>query len=147
MKFGPAEMAQMMDGAKALITVTMVSSVSIGLVLGVIVALFATFFRRGLHRDLAREHISIGNDTIKVSPDNRVIRSGEQRFPITLSILLFVLAVGGGVLYLNYASQRSDTQQRPAPPATIRIYGSLFHAGHFTAARNGRGERLSSPPT
>ena len=38
MKFGPAEMAQMMDGAKALLTVAMISSVVIGLVLGVIVA-------------------------------------------------------------------------------------------------------------
>jgi ABC-type dipeptide/oligopeptide/nickel transport system permease subunit len=46
MKFGPAEMAQMMDGAKALLTVTMVSSVGFGLLLGVIVALFAAFFRK-----------------------------------------------------------------------------------------------------
>jgi len=46
MKFGPAEMAQMMDGAKALLTVTMVSSVGFGLLLGVFVALS----RRGLHR-------------------------------------------------------------------------------------------------
>jgi hypothetical protein len=45
MKFGPAEMAQMMDGAKALITVMLVSSVGIGLVLGVIVALYRIFFR------------------------------------------------------------------------------------------------------
>ena len=54
MKFGPAEMAQMMDGAKALITVTMISSVGIGLVLGVIVALFVAFFRRGLHAQSSR---------------------------------------------------------------------------------------------
>jgi hypothetical protein len=40
MKFGPAEMAQMMDGAKALITVMIVSCVGIGIVLGVIAALF-----------------------------------------------------------------------------------------------------------
>jgi predicted RND superfamily exporter protein len=45
MKFGPAEMAQMMDGAKALLTVTMISSIGIGLVLGVIVAFFTAFFR------------------------------------------------------------------------------------------------------
>src|SRR5215472_8286516 len=112
MKFGPAEMAQMMDAAKALVAAMMVSSVGIGLVLGVIVVLFVAFFRWGLHRDLAREHVSIGNDTIKVTPDDRVTRFGEQGFPITLSILLFILAVGSGVLYWHYASQRSDTPQR-----------------------------------
>src|SRR5215469_4763167 len=101
MKFGPAEMAQMMDAAKALLAAMMVSSVGIGLVLGAIVVLFVAFFRWGLHRDLAREHVSIGN---------RVTRFGEQRFPITLSILLFILAVGSGVLYWHYAS---NTPQRP----------------------------------
>jgi uncharacterized membrane protein len=99
MKFGPAEMAQMMEGAKALITVMTVSSVGIGLALGVIVALFAAFFRSRLHRDLAREPISIGNDMTKVTPDDRVTRSGEQIFPITLSVLLFILAVGSGVIW------------------------------------------------
>jgi hypothetical protein len=39
MNFGPAEMAQTMDAAKALIAVTMVYSVGIGVVLGAIVAL------------------------------------------------------------------------------------------------------------
>jgi len=128
MKFGPAEMAQMMDAAKALLSVTMVSSVGIGLVLGVIVALFAAFFRRGLHRDLAREHISIGNDTINVTPDDCVTRSGEQRFPITLSVLLFILAVGSGVFYWHYTSQGSDTPQRPDLPlrsAYTEVYSML----------------------
>jgi len=128
MKFGPAEMAQMMDAAKALLSVTMVSSVGIGLVLGVIVALFAAFFRRGLHRDLTREHISIGNDTINVTPDDCVTRSGEQRFPITLSVLLFILAVGSGVFYWHYTSQGSDTPQRPDLPlrsAYTEVYSTL----------------------
>jgi len=128
MKFGPAEMAQMMDAAKALLSVTMVSSVGIGLVLGVIVALFAAFFRRGLHRDLTREHISIGNDTINVTPDDCVTRSGEQRFPITLSVLLFILAVGSGVFYWHYTSQGSDTPQRPDLPlrsAYTEVYSML----------------------
>jgi len=40
MKFGLAEMAQMMDGAKALITAMVVSGVGIGIILGVIVAIF-----------------------------------------------------------------------------------------------------------
>jgi hypothetical protein len=47
MNFGPAEMAQMMDGARSLLTVTMVSSVGIGLVLGVIVARFRCIFFEG----------------------------------------------------------------------------------------------------
>ena len=47
MKFGLAEMAQMMDGAKALLTVTMVYSVGIGIVLGAPAAcrLFASVHR------------------------------------------------------------------------------------------------------
>jgi hypothetical protein len=166
MKFGPAEMAQIMDGAKALITVTMVSSVGIGLALGVIVALFVAFFRKGLHRNrveprltngqlptpnsssgpntvfpgdqLATEHTSVSND---VRLDDRVPRSDERIFPFGLSILVMIVAVGGGVLYWEYASQRLDSPQSPAkagPPATSSVYGSLFHAGHFTAARSGR---------
>jgi ABC-type sugar transport system permease subunit len=38
MKFGPAEMLQMMDGAMSWITVMAVSSVGIGIILGLIVA-------------------------------------------------------------------------------------------------------------
>ena len=41
MKFGPAEF---MDGPKALITVTTVSAVGIGIILGAIVALYRIFF-------------------------------------------------------------------------------------------------------
>jgi hypothetical protein len=119
MKFGPAEMAQMMDGAKALLTVTMVSSVGFGLLLGVIVALFAAFFRRGLHRGRVEPHLtngqlptpnsSPGPNTVvypDMIPDNRVRRSEERIFPFRLSILLLIVAVGGGVLYWEYASQR-----------------------------------------
>jgi hypothetical protein len=40
MKFGPAEMAQMMDSGKALITVAFVFAACIGIVLGTIVALY-----------------------------------------------------------------------------------------------------------
>jgi clan AA aspartic protease (TIGR02281 family) len=146
MKFGPAEMAQTMEAAKALITVSMISFVGIGLVLGVIVALFVAFFQRGLHRNraepltngplltpnsspgpntvypgrppsmcdqLAREHTSIGNDII---PDNRINRSDERIFPFRLSILLLIVAFGGGVLYGQYAWQRSDTPPKPEAP-------------------------------
>ena|SRR5438105_12327642 len=45
MNFGPAEMAQMMDGAKGLITVAIVSSVGIGIVLGTIIGLYRILFR------------------------------------------------------------------------------------------------------
>ena len=44
MNFGPGEMAQMMDSAKALITVTIVSGIGIGIVLGAIVAVYRIFF-------------------------------------------------------------------------------------------------------
>ena len=43
MNFGPGEMAQMMDSAKALITVTIVSGIGIGIVLGAIVAVYRIF--------------------------------------------------------------------------------------------------------
>jgi clan AA aspartic protease (TIGR02281 family) len=145
MKFGPAEMAQTMEAAKALITVSMISFVGIGLVLGVIVALFVAFFQRGLHRNraepltngplltpnsspgsntvypgrppsmcdqLAREHTSIGND---ITAD-RINRSDERIFPFRLSILLLIVVFGGGVLYGQYASQRSDTPPKPETP-------------------------------
>jgi hypothetical protein len=148
MKFGPAEMVQMMGGAKALITVTMVSSVGIGLVLGVIVALFVVFFRGRLHRDRAEPHLTngqllppnsgpgpnavypgsplrIGNDMIA---DYRIARSDDRIFPIRLIILLLIVAVGGGVLYWQYASQRSDSPQRPDLPlraAYTEVYSML----------------------
>jgi hypothetical protein len=128
MKFGPAEMAQMMDGAKALITVTMVSSVGIGLALGVIVALFVAFFRRGLHRNrveprltngqLLTPNASPGPNTVypdMIIPDKRVTRSDERIFPFRLSILYLIVAFGGGVLW-QYASQRSDMPQRSDIP-------------------------------
>jgi hypothetical protein len=41
MNFGPAEMAQMMDAAKAFIAVTMVYSVGIGIVLGALITSFS----------------------------------------------------------------------------------------------------------
>jgi hypothetical protein len=136
MKFGPAEMAQMMDGARGLITIAMISSVGIGLVLGVISALFVVFSERGLLRDsaeppltkgqlltpnlssgpntvysgeqLAREHPSISADMF---PGNRVKRFV---FSQILGFLLVTVPVGGGVLYWKFASQRLDAPQRDA---------------------------------
>jgi tetratricopeptide (TPR) repeat protein len=107
MKFGPAEMAQMMDGVKALITVTMVSTVVIGLLLGVI-------FRRALHRDqadLTHEQLPTPNSSPKPN----------AAYPGWPPILVLIVALGGGVLYGQYASQRADipqradTTQRPDP--------------------------------
>jgi hypothetical protein len=89
MNFGPAEMAQMMDGSKALITFTMVSSISIGLVLGVIVAFWK------LHRE---------GVPLAMVPDNRVTPFKRPIFPFRLKIFLLTVAVGGGVLYVGYAS-------------------------------------------
>jgi clan AA aspartic protease (TIGR02281 family) len=141
MKFGPAEMAQMMDGARSLITITMITSVGVGFVLGGVGALFVAFFRGGLHRNrteprltngqlltpnsssgpntvypgdqLATGHTSISNDA---RIDNRVPRSHERTFPFGLSMLVMTVAVGGGVLYWEYASQRLDTLQRSDTP-------------------------------
>ena len=64
MKFDPAEMAQMMDGAKTLITVMLVSSVGIGIVLGAIVALYCIFFR---HR-AADQSFQSGMPTVPALP-------------------------------------------------------------------------------
>src|SRR6185437_3403313 len=60
MKFGPAEMAQMMDGAKALLVVAMFSSVGIGLALGLIVALYRIFFRHHAADQSLRSGMPIG---------------------------------------------------------------------------------------
>ena len=98
MNFGPAEMAQMMDGSKALITFTMVSSISIGLVLGVIVAFWK------LHRE---------GVPLAMVPDNRVTPFKRRIFPFRLKIFLLTVAVGGGVLYVGYASHRLDIVKSP----------------------------------
>jgi hypothetical protein len=45
MNFGPAEMAEMMEGARALFIVATVSSVGIGIVLGAIIGLYRILFR------------------------------------------------------------------------------------------------------
>jgi ABC-type dipeptide/oligopeptide/nickel transport system permease component len=52
MNFGPAEMAQTMDAAKALIAVAVVYSVGIGIILGAIVALHRFFRHRAADQSL-----------------------------------------------------------------------------------------------
>ena len=140
MKFGFAEMAQIMDAAKELITVTLVSSVVIGVILGAMVALFVAFLQGRLYRyrveprltkgqiltpnsmpgpmpdQLAREGTPIGNDII---PDYRVPPYDDRVSPRRLSIFLFILSVGsfvGGVVSWHYALQRTDTPQRSDTP-------------------------------
>ena len=93
MKFGPAEMAQMMDGAKALLTVTMVSSVGFGLLLGVIVALFV-LFRRGLHRNRVEPHLTNGQLlTPNSSSGPNTVYAGEQLAREHISIADMFLAI------------------------------------------------------
>jgi tetratricopeptide (TPR) repeat protein len=43
-------------------------------------------------------------------------RSDRRIFPITLSILLLIATAGGGVLFWQYVSQRSDAPQRADTP-------------------------------
>jgi clan AA aspartic protease (TIGR02281 family) len=66
-------------------------------------------------------------DVIKMDPEDRVLRRDHRRFPITLSILLVIIAIGGSALYW-YASQRTDTSQRVAAPREspyMEIYSKL----------------------
>jgi tetratricopeptide (TPR) repeat protein len=75
MRFGPAEMAQMMDGAKALITVMLVSSVGIGIVLGAIVALFGG---RGARRGKAVQD-QFGVATVLLNDQSKNVPKLDQK--------------------------------------------------------------------
>ena len=80
MQFGPAEMAQMMDKTKAFITITLLASVGIGVVLGLISALFVAFFQRGLFRNSAEPPLTKGHllTTNSSSSGLNTVYSGEQ---------------------------------------------------------------------
>jgi hypothetical protein len=80
MKFGPAEMAQMMDGAKALLTAAMIFSVVIGIVLGVIVAFFTAFFRKGLDRNRAETRLTNGQLT---TPNSNALAAARDAASLT----------------------------------------------------------------
>jgi hypothetical protein len=96
MKFGPAEMSQMMDGAMSWITVMAVSSVGIGIILGLIVVV------------LYRNELVIGTTS--------------SLLPSIYSFVVLVALVGGGILYyysLRHSDSPADHQQvsaRPSPP-------------------------------
>ena len=134
MKFGPAEMAQMMDGAKTLITVMLVSSVGIGIVLGAIVALYRIFFR---HR-AADQSFQSGMPTVPAlptipaqeidataphSPRSPVPRANNLLRLVDLLGIIILIAIAGGGFFSYYTSKRSDFEAtsnqlgiQPLPP-------------------------------
>ena len=69
-----------MDAATALLTVAMISSVGIGLVLGVIVALFAAFFRKGLDRNRAEPRLTNGQLT---TPNSNALAAARDAASLT----------------------------------------------------------------
>jgi hypothetical protein len=115
MKFGPAEMAQTMVAAKALITVILVSSVSIGIVLGLIVA----FFR---HR-AADQSFQSGMPTVPSLPTvpaqeidptapvfprpNNLLSARTPRLIALLLVITILIEIAGGGFWY-YTSKRSD---------------------------------------
>jgi hypothetical protein len=106
MKFGPAEMAQMMDGAKALLTVAMISSVGIGLALGMIVALYR--FYRDREADQSLRSAQEIDATAPPSPRSPVPRANKLIRPVDLLGIIILIAIAGGGFFSYYTSKRSD---------------------------------------
>jgi hypothetical protein len=124
MNFGPAEMAQMMDSAKAFFTVTIVFSVGIGIVLGAIVALSRTAYHSRRHA--ADRSFQSGVPTVPALPivpaqeiaataslssrspvprANNLLRSCDLIFPG----IVILIAIAGGV-FLSYYSKGLDSE-------------------------------------
>ena len=136
MNFGPAEMAQTMDSAKAWITVTIVSSVSIGIVLGAIVSLYRSFFQHraadrsfqsGMPTVSAQEIDAAGPLTPRSpapSADNLLSARAPQPRLVTLLVIAVLIATAGGGFLLYYTSKRLDFEAtynpqpgtQPLPP-------------------------------
>jgi aspartyl protease family protein len=137
MKFGPAEMAQMMDSAKALITVAIVAGVGIGIVLGAIVAFYRIFFRHRAadhfyHRE-ADQSSQSGMPTVPALPgvpaweiDATAPHSLRSPVPRGNNKLRLVYLLGIIVILIAIAeSKRSDFAAtynnqlgvQPSPPA------------------------------
>ena len=134
MKFGPAEMAQMMDGAKALLTVTMVYSVGIGIVLGAVVALYRIFFRHHAADQSLRSGMPTGpalptgpaqeiDATAPHSPRSPVPRANNLLRLVDLLGIIILIAIAGGGFFSYYTSKRSDFEAtsnqlviQPLPP-------------------------------
>jgi hypothetical protein len=141
MKFGPAEMAQMMDGGQALITVTFVSAACLGIVLGAIVALYHIFFRhRANHfrhhaadRSFQSEMPTVPapptvpalpnrTDASPHSPRPRANNLLRLRLVDLLGIIILIVVVGGGFFSTSRRSDFETTNNnqvgiQPLPPA------------------------------
>ena len=145
MNFGPAEMAQMIDSAKAFITVTIVSSACIGLALGAIVALCRIFFRDRAVNDFryraVDQSFQSGMPSVPTLPtvpaqeiDATAPHSPRSPAPrannllrlrlIDLLGIIILIAFAGGGLFSYYASKRLDFEAtfnnqsviQPSPP-------------------------------
>jgi S1-C subfamily serine protease len=143
MKFGPAEMAQMMDSGKALITVAFVFAACIGIVLGTIVALYHRhrtnhFQDRAGDRSFQSEipttlslttapvPLTVSAQKIDVTP----LPSSRPLVPRTLVYLfgmlgiIILIAITGGAYFEYYASKRQQFPEttpgqpgiQPLPP-------------------------------
>jgi hypothetical protein len=148
MNFGPAEMAQTMDAAKALIAVAVVYSVGIGIVLGAIVALYRFFRHRAADQSLlsgmptdpalptgpalpSDPALPTGpaqeiDATAQHRPRPPVPRAGLRLIrPVDLLGIIILIAITGGGYLSYYTSKRSDfkttnnNQVRIQSPETI----------------------------
>ena len=124
MNFGPAEMAQTMDAAKALITVMLGSSVGMGIVLGAIVALYHFFQHRAADQSLRSAQEIDG--TAPHSPQSPAPRAGLRLIrPVDLVGLIILIAIVGGGFFSYYTSKRSNFEATShqlviePPPPTI----------------------------
>jgi aspartyl protease family protein len=128
MKFGPAEMAQIMDSAKAWITVIMVSTAGIGIVFGLIVALYRISFRhRAVDQSFQSGMPSVPAQEIDAtaphSPRSPVPRASNLFRLADLLGIIILIAIAGGSVFSYYTSKRSDFEAtsnqlgiQPLPP-------------------------------
>ena len=133
MKFGPAEMAQMMDSGQALITVTFVFTACLGIVLGAIIALYHIFFRhRADHfrRHVADRSFQSGMPTVPAlptvpvqdidaspphSPRARANNLLRLRLVDLLGIIILIAVAGGGFLDFE-ATYNNQVGIQPSSP-------------------------------
>jgi uncharacterized protein YneF (UPF0154 family) len=111
MNFGPAEMAQTMDAAKALIAVTVVSSVGIGIVLGATVALYRFFRHREADQSLrSAQEIDA---TAPPSPRSPVPRANKLIRPVDLLGIIILIAIAGGGFFRTTHQSVQISKQPP----------------------------------
>jgi S1-C subfamily serine protease len=135
MNFGPAEMAQTMDAAKALIAVAIVCSVGVGIVLGAIVALYHS--RRAADQSFQSRMPTVPAGHIGPSPPSGPAQEIDATAPhsprppvrrvirlVNLLGFIVLIAITGGGYFSYYTSQRSDFETtnnnqvriQPLPP-------------------------------